>query len=228
MDGNETLAATRNDLDKVLQVLETSKASIWHVLGNHCLEVGYPHLLNKLRMDRSYYAKDLGNWRVIVLDTVQVSVQRNDNPSHFEEANQYLQQNKHLPNAQVWNGGLSTSQKLWLEARIIDACERGMKTIICGHLPIVATDESQRHVMWENEWLIDLFTKRRQTVKAYFAGHFHAGAYVVRNDVHYVTFKSILDSSSEEGSAAVVQLWSNRIEIIGYGDMTSRTMVFPN
>lgn len=160
-----------------------------------------------------------------MLDTVEVSVHRVDNTELVEQAREFLEQNSSLPNAKDWNGGMSLCQKSWLRDTLSDASRRRMKSIVCGHLPIVANDHLQEHVMWESHWLVDLFTEYKHVVKAYFAGHFHQGGYVSRNGVHYVTCESVIDSSSLEGSAGIVDLWQDRIDITGYGDMTSRTLL---
>eukprot|EP00178_Gracilaria_changii_P028371 TRINITY_DN99_c0_g1_i1.p2 TRINITY_DN99_c0_g1~~TRINITY_DN99_c0_g1_i1.p2 ORF type:complete len:261 (-),score=32.52 TRINITY_DN99_c0_g1_i1:2184-2966(-) len=226
VDSNETLEKTRGDLDAVLKVFENSNSPMLHVLGNHCLDAGYPYLLNKFGLQNSYYAKDFGEWRVIVLDTVEISVHRNDHPQYAEEAKQFLQQNQGLPNAKHWNGGLSAVQKSWLKSLLSDTSKNGMKAVVCGHHPILGEERFQEHVVWESQWLLDLFTEYKHIVKAYFAGHFHEGGYMFNSGVHYITCESILDSKSSVGSAGVVELWPDRIEIIGHGDMTSRQLMF--
>lgn len=225
VDGNETITKTREDLSEVLKVFDQAEAPLWHVIGNHCLDAGRPHLLNRFGLKEAYYSRDLGNWRVIVLDTVEVSVHRGDSPELVLQAREFLERNSSLPNAKEWNGGMSLCQKSWLQETLSDASRSRMKSIVCGHLPIIANDRIQQHVMWESQWLVDLLTEYRHVVKAYFAGHFHEGGYVMQDGVHYVTCESVLDSSSPQGSAGIVTLWHDRIEITGYGDMTSRTLL---
>ncbi|KAI0560655.1 Metallophosphoesterase [Gracilaria domingensis] len=226
IDGNATLDKTRDDLDEVLKTLGKANAPLLHVLGNHCLDAGRPYLLSKFGIETAYYTKDYGDWRVIVLDTVEVSVHRVDHPQYAEEAKQFLQQNQSLPNAKDWNGGLSSEQKSWLRAILSDTAKQGMKAIVCGHLPIAPEEQYQMHVIWDGQWLTDLFSEYKHVVKAYFAGHYHEGGYLLNNGIHYVTCESILDSESPEGSAAIVELWPDRIVISGHGDMTSRKLLF--
>ncbi|CAN8074125.1 unnamed protein product [Agarophyton chilense] len=226
IDGNETLAKTRDDLEAVIEALSKSNSPLQHVLGNHCLDAGRPYLLERLGIKSAYYTKDYGDWRVIVVDTVEVSVHRDDHQQYAQQAREFLRQNQNLPNAKDWNGGLSSEQKSWLCATLSNTSALGMKAIVCGHLPILPEEHYQMHVVWESQWFVDLFTEYKHVVKAYFAGHFHEGGYVLKNGVHYITCESILDSKSPDGSAGIVELWSDRIEVHGYGDMTSRKLSF--
>ena len=64
---------------------------------------------------------------------------------------------------------------------------------------------------------------RHPCIRAYFNGHNHAGAEVMRKGVPYITFKSLLH---EPGVTAysVIRLFEDRLEIVGNGREQSRVI----
>jgi hypothetical protein len=57
VDGNGV--KTRADLDRVLAIFHTLKAPLHHVIGNHCLTVTRPALMEAIGLAKPYYAFDL-------------------------------------------------------------------------------------------------------------------------------------------------------------------------
>lgn len=223
VDGNDTLEHTKQDLERVLLRLADLNTPVWHVLGNHCLAAGENYVKDRLGLKHSYYFHDVSEqWRVVVLDTVEVSVDRDGELR--EKAKKYLVDHSGEANAKEWNGGLSPTQKSWLRTILHDARQRGFKAIVCGHLPVLSEDAFRQHVIWENEALAELFAEYADVVKAYFAGHFHDGGYQKRDSVHYVTVEAVLDSETEEGAFGMLELFEHRIVVKGYGDVTSRVL----
>lgn len=218
VDGNEDLASTRADLEAVLSALSYLKPPVWHVLGNHCLAAGREHVLQRVKYPSGYYKLDFGDWVVVVLDTVDISVDREE--PFRSKALKYLEDHKGEPNANDWNGGLGDEQNEWLRDVLRSAPGN---VLVCGHLPMFCkgTDE---HILWEAEELHETFVEFG--VRAYFSGHYHGGDYVCKDGVHYVTFESIIDSVDEEGAYGVVELSDRKIDIRGFGDMTSRVLQF--
>ena len=57
-----------------LLVVQAETATFLHVIGNHCLTVPRKRLMDELKMPSSYYSRELpGKWRLIVLDTTEMS-----------------------------------------------------------------------------------------------------------------------------------------------------------
>lgn len=228
IDGNANEVKTIEDLKNVLKRLCVLSAPIYHVLGNHCLEAERSFLLDKLDLSKgTYYYRDLSpKWRLIVLDTVDVSFDRpKDDPCH-QLALEYLEKHKGEPNAFRWNGGISPDQLSWLQDLLRDTTEVGKLAIVCGHLPIVGEAAIDRYTVWDSNILVNLFRTYSGAVKAYFAGHYHMGGYALNHGIHHVTFESILDSKAEVGSYGVIELHESHIIVTGHGDMSSRKLEF--
>ncbi len=59
-------------------------------------------------------------------------------------------------------------------------------------------------------------------VKAYMNGHVHVSQYFLKNGVHYVSFKGMVEK--DENAFALVSVFQNRLEIKGYGKEITRTI----
>lgn len=224
VDGNETAAETKSDFAAVLSTLKPLTMPILNTLGNHCLDVEYEHLVEKSNMNTTgtYYSYDLSSrWRLLVLDTVEVSVQRD--PTCMQ-ALEYLRTHEHEPNAKPWNGTISETQRAWLKEELKQARTKGCFIIVCGHLPLVKEAAIEMLVMWNHNDIVELLEEYKDTVKAYFAGHHHGGGYAERNRIHHVTFEGLIDSKVDDGAYAFVTLKDDEIVIEGYGATTSRKL----
>lgn len=232
VDGNKTTEETYSDFSSVMETLKPIESPLLHVLGNHCLSIERQDLQKALGlMYGSYYVYDISSkWRLIVLDTVDVSLDRNPTHPAYKEAKEYLSTHSNDPNANQWNGTISSVQKGWLRSMLQQTRNDGKMGIVCGHMPVRMPDSYgpiPPHSMYDFEAVAAIFEEFKDVVKAYFAGHFHQGGYVQKNNIHYVTFESILDSDDdEEGSFGIVRLFDDGIEIEGHGDMTSRKLKF--
>lgn len=226
IDGNVSLEKTHEDLDNVLKRLSVLQAPLCHVVGNHCLSAERTHLLGQLKLSGgTYYYRDLSTkWRLIVLDTVDVSLDRPRDHPYYAQALEYLDKHKGEPNAQEWNGGLSADQLNWLQDILRDTAEAGKFAVVCGHLPVASEAAFPAHILWDKKMVTDLFRVYSGAVKAYFAGHFHDGGYCLKDGVHHVTFEAILDSDHRDGSFGIVELHDSEIIIKGSGDMSSRNL----
>lgn len=231
IDGNVTLDKSRDDLAKVMTELGAAQSPVLHVLGNHCLAVGRDGVQNALGLARAYYAHELSaRWRLVVLDTVDVGVDREEGHPMRVLADDFLKKHADEHNANPWNGGVGPEQLEWLADTLQGTRADGKLAIVCGHMPIFMEEEHgavPQHSMWTRSVVGDLLTRNRDVVKAYFCGHYHQGAYVQKDEVHYVTFESIVDSQSELGSWAVVDLYDDGVVIDGHGDTTSRILKVP-
>lgn len=231
IDGNTTIAHTHDELDAVIRTLKPLESPILHAIGNHCLHADRAYLLNALGIKQeTYYTYDLSpKWRLIMLDTVDVSVYRS--PSHpcHQAARKFIDENPESANAKEWNGTIGKNQKAWLEEQLNQARSDGKLVVICGHIPVLLSPEqgdNPAHVIYDAGSIAALFEGFNDVVKAYFCGHFHQGSYAHRGGVHYVTFESILDSVSDSGSWGLVRFFDDGISIEGHGDMTSRQLAF--
>lgn len=124
-------------------------------------------------------------------------------------------------NAQEWNGGIGDEQFAWLELAIKRAELAGEKAVVMGHYPLYPENE---HNLWGGDRLLDLF-ERSGNVIAYLNGHNHVGNLGRHGSTWYVNFKGMVDTETEN-TFAVVEIYPDRIEIIGHGREESRTLAF--
>lgn len=227
IDGNVTLEQTHDDLQQTLNVLSELKVPVMHVLGNHCLDAGRDYLTEKLGLVKkgSYYYEDISNlWRIIVLDTVDVSITRGEDHEYRRLAEEYLETHAEDANAQEYNGGLGPAQLEWLGRVLEETKKQGKYAIVCGHLPILEEAAVAKLLVWDGERLEKILVDSG-VVKAYFCGHHHEGGYAQREGIHHVTFEAILDSE-DDGAVGVVELGNHSIVINGVGKLSSRNLKF--
>lgn len=226
IDGNEDITKTHADLDAVISRLSVLEAPLFHVLGNHCLSAARDHLVEKLKLSKStYYYRDVSpKWRLIVLDTVDISLDRPKDHPYYQMAVDYLEKHKGEPNAQEWNGGLGPTQLNWLQDLLRETAEQKKFAILCGHLPILSDASFPQHTVWDHKLLVNLIRTYGGAVKAYFCGHYHDGGYAFKDGIHHVTFEAVLDADDADGSCGVVELHDSKIAIKGIGTMTSRLL----
>jgi hypothetical protein len=70
-------------------------------------------------------------------------------------------------------------------------------------------------MLWDAERLAASVTSAPSAI-AYLCGHQHAGGYAERNGVHFVNFCGMVDTE-KTNAYAVLTLFEDRIEILGYG-----------
>lgn len=216
---------TFSDLKRVMSVLSHLNRPLLHVLGNHCVLIERERLLTTLKMEKpGYYFRNLSPlWRVIVIDTVDVSLQRDEAHPHFREAHTYLQTHADEAHAKHWNGGLGAKQMRWLSQTLARTADDGRFAVVCGHIPMVEEASESAGVMYDHV-AVQKLIGAHGCVKAYFSGHHHAGGYAYKDGIHHVTFEGVIDADAAEGAFAVAEFWRDRIEIRGRGAMTSRVL----
>ncbi len=86
--------------------------------------------------------------------------------------------------------------------------------------PLLPEDGYQ---VWNSKEVIAVMD-RHSCVKAYFNGHNHAGAQVIRGGIPYITFKSVLHEPGVNSYSAI-RLFTDRLEIEGNGREQTRTVL---
>ncbi|MES2657002.1 MAG: metallophosphoesterase [Verrucomicrobiota bacterium] len=209
----------------VLPLLEPLGHPVRHLLGNHDytvpdMEKG--RIVRTLAMKHDYYQFSDSGVRFVMLDTNDLSTYKyaEGAPEDLEsEALLKKLTTEKISGAKPWNGGLSAKQLEWLEKELADADAAKESVILCGHHPLLP---EEGHQVWNNQAVIAVID-RHPCVKAYFNGHNHAGAEVVRNGVPYITFKSVLHEPGVN-SYSTIRLYADRLEIEGNGREKSRTV----
>ncbi|TNJ46197.1 metallophosphoesterase [Tamlana fucoidanivorans] len=210
--------------DTVLPIWNALKSEKRHVLGNHDFSVADSlkrFVPNKMGLKTRYYSFKKFNWRFIVLDGNELSFYGAE-PHKIKQTDSLFNQLKsdNLPNVAVWNGGLSHEQLQWIKSELDKAIVNDEHVGIYCHFPAIR--ERDLHNLWnfkEFQKLIQPY----ENVKFYFNGHNHAGDYAVKDGVHYLTFKGMLDTQ-DSTAFSVVQFTKDSIFIKGFGRETSRRL----
>jgi manganese-dependent ADP-ribose/CDP-alcohol diphosphatase len=208
-----------SDILPIFNLIEGPK---YHVLGNHDFPVTTDEVVDILGMPNQYYDFKRKNWRFVVLDTNDLSLYANpegsDKYQEAEEMYNTLKANNEI-NAQTWNGGVSEEQLSWLRGVLQKAEKRNEKVVVIGHMPVYPDNN---HNVWNDEAVIAELEAAGKVV-AYFNGHNHAGNYAVKNGIHYVNLKGMVETD-DTNSYSIVQVYKDRLEVDGYGRETDRVL----
>ena len=93
-----------------------------------------------------------------------------------------------------------------------------------GHIPLYAPAADRTCLLWNYQEVLDVF-HRYNCVIAYFSGHDHEGGYAVDpHGVHHVTFEGVVETKPGDLASAVVDVYEDRLELVGEGRVPSRTL----
>lgn len=210
--------------DIVNPIYKQLKASSYHVLGNHDFSVEdefktkVPQIMG---LENRYYDYKINGWRFVVLDGNDISFHAYpENSDDFKFAEKYY--SEHQIQSPKWNGAVGEKQLSWLYDVLEEASKNNEKIALFCHFPIFPENP---HNLWNAGEIIDLIDKF-PAVKAYMNGHNHAGNYGVRKNVHYMTFKGMVDT--EETSYATVQVLKDKLIIAGFGREENKVLELNN
>jgi manganese-dependent ADP-ribose/CDP-alcohol diphosphatase len=211
--------------DAVLPLLNKLGHPMHHLAGNHDYSIADREkcqVASALGMPHEYYMFRHSGVRFLMIDTNDLSIYK-----YIKGSKQNLRSEALLKelaagkavNGQTWNGGVSEDQLFWIDRELSAADAAQEPVIVCGHHPIYPADA---HRAWTSDQVLDMIDKH-PSVRAYFCGHNHAGAEVMRNGIPYITFKSILHEP-EVNAYSVIHLFHDRVQIEGYGRELPRTI----
>ena len=189
----------------------------YHVLGNHDFDIDsihFEHLLETLSMPDYYYSFTKKGWRFIVLDATDYSYY--SNPLHKHDINlvdAYFNHTSDSVNRYTWNSAIGEKQQNWLRQELDSAALSSQKVIIFSHLPVRPLDNE--HNLWNNHEIIQII-ENSSSVVAYINGHNHAGAYVFKNGIHYITVFGMVDTMIS--SYGILEIFSDSLVLKGHGN----------
>jgi manganese-dependent ADP-ribose/CDP-alcohol diphosphatase len=185
----------------------------WHfVLGNHDLlveDARKNQVAAKLGMPARYYSFSQNGWLFVVLDGNDVSSY--GWPEGSPEFASLRQHAERYPNASLWSGAIGDAQLLWLGVVLADADAMGLKTMLLCHFPLWPANPNN---LWNAPEVMALI-EHHPSVKIWLDGHNHDGNYGVRDGIHYLNLRGMLDTTM--ASYAILDLKSDRIEVRGFG-----------
>lgn len=210
--------------DVILPRFMQSTAPVYFVLGNHEFNVQdefKTKVLSKMKLQNDYYSVSKGEWLFIFLNgndlsfrTPQDSIQKAERDTLYAK----LLRTRRCNTGKA-NGGLSSKQFAWLKNQLEDAAKRNKKVIVMCHFPIFPV---ACHSLFNDEELTAELTQYK-CVKAYFCGHNHAGGYALKDGVHFINFKGMVDTETSMAFAKVT-LTQDSIFVEGKGREPSKRM----
>lgn len=215
--------------DAILPIYDRLKMPHYHALGNHDVALEPEHqgtALQRLGLDRlgggrGYYNFARSGWRFIVLNGNDLSVQAYPAGSPERAASERVLADLRASgakNATRWNGGLGREQLDWLKRTLAGALASHERAIVFCHFPVFPPGDS---TLWNDRDVIAILDASPSVV-AYFCGHKHEGDYAVKNGIHYVNLKGMVEG--KETAYAVVEIHADSLKINGYGREESRTL----
>ncbi|KGD85885.1 metallophosphoesterase [Rhizobium sp. YS-1r] len=211
--------------DPVLSAYDELRHESFLMPGNHDFAVAPDRLADihaRLGMPAAWHDFSRDGFRFIVIEGNEISLfsapEGHPRRTLARERLETLRAQGAI-NAREWNGGIGEEQFAWLKETLEQARSAGEQVIVMGHYPLFPENE---HNLWGHERLTDLFA-RSGNVVAYLNGHNHAGNLGRNGNTWYVNFKGMVDTE-KENTFAVVEIFPDRIAIIGHGREESRTL----
>ncbi|MBC8181287.1 metallophosphoesterase [candidate division KSB1 bacterium] len=211
--------------DTIMPILEKIKHTKYHVLGNHEFTIRsryYDSLMDRIGLEKRYYDFKINSWRFIVLDGNDISIH---STKHGSEERKEVEElfntlvKKKTQNMQRWNGSIGEQQLEWLQNKLEKSCHDKEKVIIFCHFPVLPREW---HSLWNDEEVYKTI-EAYDCVVAYISGHNHWGNYVLRNNIHYLTIKGMVETA-DTNAFAVVEVYPDSLNVIGYGREPGRTL----
>lgn len=213
--------------EKVLPILNNSKAKVYNVLGNHDFEVEGKYkkeVRSRLNNKKGYFDFTHGDFNFIILDGSDLSTfGREKGSKTYRLAMQKLEQLKSAGknNANDWNGGLGSKQLKWLEQRLEKSYRTNKKVILFCHWPLIPENGTQ---LWDNQKVLSLINQYDNVV-AWISGHHHTGGYHKEGNIHHFTMKGMVESESPS-TFGIIDVYHNRLMLRGYGEQNDITLKF--
>lgn len=172
---------------EVSSLLGRFDGELRHVIGNHCLDLSLPKLLDTAGLQSPHYSFLLQHVRFIVLHAMDITISsKPENPD--DEQRLALFHNE--PWAQPYTAALGQKQLHWLAEELNRAHALGEEVIICSHLPVLRETTDQRHgILWNHEEVSRLLMTY-PNITACLGGHYHPGAAFHTGGIGFFTFPS--------------------------------------
>lgn len=213
----------------VLDLLQRIRAPVRQVLGNHDFTAeqipgGYSDVddvLSALGLTKPYYSFDSPGWRMVVLDTNEVGIIEHPADTAAGRSGAELLdqiQAEGRINAKPWNGTIGPEQREWLAQTVRSASSEGLRSAVLAHHPVFPAHLD--NLLDDREladWLAGL-----DGLRLWLNGHQHAGGYGRHRGLQYLTFQGMVQAQTN--AYAVVTVYPDRMQVIGYGREPSRLL----
>ena len=161
-----------------------------------------------------YYSYVRNGWRFIVLDCTDIAYFSNSVHNYdTTQVNAYFEKAIEKPNGKLWNSGIGEEQQQWLKLQLDSAQVAKQKVILFSHMPLRPIENS--HNMWNNDEILEII-ENSPNVVAFINGHNHAGEYIFKNGIHYITVFGMVDTKI--GSYGILEIYQDSLVLKGYGN----------
>ena len=253
MDG-KAKNTREESLTKLLNEVEQfSKCKEWYYpIGNHELYCFKFHELKEMPHFRThqnglpYYSfKPIPGFRMIVLNPYGISTigHPEDHPYNLLGKQIIKEKNPNIGMNDNWtaglfgvekrfvpyNGAIEPEQLEWFDKELKDTSlsPDNEKVIIFIHVPIYPPSCAESALLWNYEEALDIIYKY-DVVVAVFSGHDHDGGYAVDDrGIHHTVFAAPLECAVDEDAFGMVEIYKDKLELIGFGKVFSKTLPFP-
>uniref|UniRef100_A0A803MF77 Manganese-dependent ADP-ribose/CDP-alcohol diphosphatase n=1 Tax=Chenopodium quinoa TaxID=63459 RepID=A0A803MF77_CHEQI len=179
-------------------------------------------------------------YRLVVLDGCDISVigWPQDHPKSVEAVRFLKEKNPNLDkNSPVGlndlekrflmiNGAIGREQLEWLDQVLQNATDLKQKVIICCHLPLDPGATTPGALLWNYNEVMDVIRKYK-CVTVCLGGHEHRGGYSVdSHGVHHRVVEAALECPPNSDAFGYVDVYDERISLVGTDRMKSTAMVF--
>lgn len=211
---------------KIFGILDSSGLKLCHIAGNHDYTINQKHgndLPSFYSTKKGYYSFEHKNFRFIFLNGNEISLYSSKNARTVQKAKILLDSLKMegKENALEWNGGIGADQLHWLDNQLYEASAKNEKVFIACHFPVFPENI---HNLLNYKEVLDILQKYTNIV-AWFNGHNHSGNYGYTGQIHFITFKGMVETR-DQNSFARIEVYNDRILIIGSGRETSRELLY--
>lgn len=216
-----------SSFDVLIPITSKLQTPLFHALGNHDFDVKDDEksaVPGKLGLKNGYYSFSKHGFRLIIIDTTEVSPYRNPTGTALHDsATEELQRLREqgAPGAKPWNGRPGDQQMTWLTSELKAATAAGEKVIILGHHPILP---KEAHAIWNADQMNELL-QTYPCAKVYINGHNHAGHYTDVGGLHYLTLDGMLETP-DTNAFSIARVFEDRLEIQGHGRQESYEFKF--
>ncbi|HLP74284.1 MAG TPA: metallophosphoesterase [Bacteroidales bacterium] len=208
----------------VLAIIDSSNRMTYHITGNHDYSVedkskGWLPVLRQNQ--KGYFATNKEGIAIIYLNGNDISTYAPADSAVIGTNKKYLDSLKSAIaiNAMDWNGGIGKIQMQYLKKTLDYCLKHHNKVIIACHFPVFPENV---HNLLNCKEVLDLIQKYDNVV-AWFSGHNHAGNFGILNKTHFVTFRGMVETESEN-SFAIAYIFDDHIRIRGFGREESRIL----
>lgn len=214
-----------SEVPEMLEVYKSCKHPLYFAVGNHDLvQRSAEDHAALVGMPAPFYDFSAGGFRFIVLNAFEQSRYSAPNSAEARAWQQYRAQRPWLL-LQEWPGLMTEASWARLADLLNTTAQNGEDVILISHVPtwslvagnrIGLTSPLARYTRIPDfQRMLDLMDKYTH-IRAYFAGHFHAGGIAVRNGVLHKTVRAVANAAVP--TACVVTATQSQIRLEGMGE----------